>query len=101
MSEQQQKNTKLMEAGAEIIGATVGGAIGLIAGPVGVIGGGVAGVVVSKTLIEFTHRYLSKRERVRVGAAVGLTIVGVQNRIDAGEQLREDDFFSTNQDARS
>ena len=72
------KIQKLLQTGAELFGAAVGGAIALVGGPVGTIGGGVAGVIVSKGLIEFANRILSHREQVRVGAAAGLTIVGIQ-----------------------
>jgi hypothetical protein len=97
-----QKNLqKLLETGAEIVGATVGGAIGLIAGPAGAIGGGAAGVIVSKSLIEFTHRFLSKREQARVGAAASLTIVGIEERREKGEELRQDGFFDAKGTDRS
>lgn len=92
---------KLLQTGAEIIGAIAGGAIGLVGGPVGVIGGGAAGVIVAKSLTEFADRFLSHREQVRVGAAAGLAIVGIQDRIDNGQQLRQDNFFETSDINRS
>lgn len=95
------KKQKLLHTGAEIFGAAIGGAIGLVAGPAGAIGGGVAGVIVSKGLIEFADRVLSYREQARVGAAAGLTIVGIQNRIDIGQQLRHDNFFESEDIHRS
>lgn len=95
------KTQKLLQAGAEILGAGIGGAVGLLGGPMGAIGGGVFGVVVSKSLVEFSDRFLSHRERARVGAAASITILNMQNRIDNGHQLRQDNFFEANQLNRS
>ena len=61
--EGENKSVKLIQTGAEIVGAIVGGAIGLIGGPVFTIGGSVVGVTVSKTIGEFAERLLSNREK--------------------------------------
>lgn len=95
------KKTKLLEAGVELIGAAVGGAISLLGGPEGAIGGGMAGVVASKGLLEFSERFLSSRERTRVGATAGLVITGIQERLNMGQYLRTDGFFSHDQISRS
>ncbi len=95
------KTKKILEIGAEIIGAASGGAIGLIGGPAGAIGGSVAGVAVAKGLIEFADRFLSHRQQVRVGAAAGLTIVGIQDRLENGQLLRQDNFFDADDINRS
>lgn len=88
------KSLKLIKTGAETFGAAIGGAIGLLGGPLGAIGGSVAGVLISKGLSEFAEKYLSSRERARAGAAAGLTILGVQEKIDNGLTLRQDGFFN-------
>jgi hypothetical protein len=95
------KVKKLLEIGCEITGAVAGGAIGLIGGPAGALGGGAAGVVVAKGLIEFANRYLSHREQARVGAAAGLTIVSIEDRIKNGQVLRQDNFFEADEINRS
>lgn len=95
------KIKKLLETGSEIVGAVSGTAIGLIGGPTAAQGGGAAGVVVAKGLFEFTARYLSRREKARVGAAAGLTIVSIQQRLESGERLRQDDFFEADEINRS
>lgn len=92
---------KLLKTGAEIIGGAAGGAIGFIGGPAGAIGGGVAGVLVSKGLVEFCDRFLSRREQVRDGAAAGLVAVGIEQRMQSGEQLRLDSFFEGHDITRS
>jgi hypothetical protein len=99
--ENENKTTKLIQTGAEIVGAVIGGAIGLIGGPVFAIGGNIAGVAVSKGIGEFAERILSNREQVRVGASAGLTIVGVQENLDNGLVLRQDGFFDSDEINRS
>lgn len=99
--EGENKSIKLIQTGAEIIGAVVGGAIGLIGGPIFTIGGSVVGVTVSKTIGEFAERLLSNREKARVGASAGLTIIGVQENLDKGIELRQDGFFDSNEINRS
>lgn len=63
---------KQIGAGADIAGASIGGALGfLAAGPAGAVVGGAAGAVASSLLKhvgdEVSERVLSPRERVRVG----------------------------------
>lgn len=95
------KQWKLIQAGAEIFGGAVGGAIGLVGGPGGAIGGSVAGVVVSKGLIEFADRLMSKREFARVGGVISLVVIDINKRIEQGEALRQDGFFSADKIMRS
>ena len=95
------KSLKLLQTGAETFGAAIGGAIGLIGGPIGAIGGGALGVLISKGLNEFAERYLSNRQQARVGAAAGLTILGIQHNISAGLELRNDGFLESDDIDRS
>ncbi len=99
--EKDNKALVLIKTGAETFGAGIGGAIGLLGGPLGSIGGSVAGVLISKGLSEFADKYLSNREQARVGAAAGLTILGVQEKIDNGLVLRQDGFFNFDKINRS
>lgn len=64
-----EKVKKYLEFGSEIAGAAVGGAIGLIGGHAGSIGGGVAGVSIAKGIYEIADRYLSNREKIRTAAS--------------------------------
>lgn len=95
------KSLGLIKRGAETFGAAIGGAIGLLGGPLGAIGGSMAGVLISKGLSEFADKYLSNREQARAGAAAGLTILGVQEKMDSGLSLREDGFFDFDEINRS
>ncbi len=95
------KSLALLKTGADAFGAGIGGLIGLLGGPAGAIGGGVAGVIISRILSEFANRALSDREQARVGAAAGLTILGVQDKINSGQILRQDGFFEPDQINRS
>ena len=99
--EKENKSLGLIKTGAETFGAAIGGAIGLLGGPLGAIGGSVAGVLISKGLSEFADKYLSNREQARAGSAAGLTILGVQEKIDNGLILRQDGFFNFDEINRS
>lgn len=101
MIENETKSKKLIKTGAEIIGASIGSVLGLIGGPFFSIGGSVIGIVVTKGISEFTERFLSKRERVRVGAGAGLTIIGIQEKVNSGTELRQDGFFDFTETNRS
>ncbi|NQU27229.1 MAG: hypothetical protein HQ528_02965 [Candidatus Marinimicrobia bacterium] len=94
------KIIKIIKTSSEITGSIAGGAIGLIGGPGGVILGGVSGVMITKGLIELTDRYLTNREKLRVAAAVTYSINSIGHRLESGEQVRTDNFFSES-DGRS
>lgn len=64
-----QKLISYLKLGSEIAGGVAGSAIGIIGGPTSALVGGGAGVIISKGLIEFTDRYLTKKEDVRVSSA--------------------------------
>lgn len=95
------RSKKLIESGAEIVGAAIGGAIGLFGGPTGAIGGGVAGVLIAKGLTEFSNKFLSHREKAKVGASTAFTLIGLQEKLKSGASLREDDFFNIDDINRS
>src|SRR5690606_38389992 len=88
-----EKLVNYLKLGSEIAGGAVGGAIGLVGGPAGAIIGGGAGVIVSKGLIELTERFLSNRESIRASAAAAYSIMAINDRIEAGEEQRNDGFF--------
>lgn len=97
--------SELIQSGSEIAGGAIGGAIGLIGGPVGAIAGGALGVVATKALrsvgAEISRRVLSSREKARVGGVLAMAADGIANRLEAGEQVRNDDFFDSEQRPRS
>ena len=89
------KKKEYLKSGNEVTGATIGGFIGALGGPVGSIIGGAAGVLISKTLNELMERFLSHNEQSRVISSAEHSINIIKKRIDAGDKIREDDFFDT------
>lgn len=97
MDNDNKKIENLVSAGADIAGAAVGGALGFIAGgPVGAAGAGAMGVGVTRVLRDVATRILSIRETTRVGATAAIAISSIKERLEHGEQLRNDDFFEPN-----
>jgi hypothetical protein len=101
-----EKTKILIEAGSEIVGAAVGGALGfLAAGPVGSAGAGIAGVMIAKSanklLGDIATRQMSKREEERVGATAAVALKNIKDRLDRGEKPRDDDFFEEEIESRS
>jgi len=83
-------------------------AIGLMTGgPAGAFAGaaqGAAGPLLANGLRpvaqDIAARYLSRREEVRVGAAVAMAAQAIQERLDRGEKPRIDNFFEWKADER-
>ncbi|MGI8727611.1 MAG: hypothetical protein ACR2K6_08045 [Solirubrobacterales bacterium] len=94
---------RLIDAGAEIAGGAIGGALGfLAAGPAGAAVGGAAAAAVLKHIgAEVSERVLSPREQVRVGGVLALIAAEVEQRLRQGERPRADGFFEPNTDGRS
>lgn len=82
-------------SGSELTGAVAGTALGaVLGGPVGAVLGAGAGSIMGSTLKELAHRKLSRREKVRIGAAFQYASVAFKERIDAGYKVRADGFLS-------
>lgn len=80
----------------------MGAGVGLfLAGPPGAVGGAVAGPLVASVLRDLAHRILSHREDARVGGAVLAGVARLQERFDAGDQVRNDDFLASMPGRRS
>jgi hypothetical protein len=97
---------RLVNAGSEIAGAAIGGALGFFAGgPIGAAFGSAGGTAIGMVLKhiggEVSERLLSEREKVRVGGVLALVAVEVERRFAKGESLRTDGFFSPSQSSRS
>jgi hypothetical protein len=92
-----ERATDLIEGGADLAGASIGAAVGLIGGPELVVGGAAAGVIATRVFrrvgSELHQRLLGPRHRVRVGAAFAVAAETIMSRLDAGEALRQDGFF--------
>lgn len=95
----------LITGGAEIAGGAVGGALGfLAAGPAGAAvlgaGGTLAAMALSHIGEEIAGRFLGPREKVRVGGVLALSASKIKERVQAGEQIRDDGFFDAKPDGR-
>ncbi len=97
---------RLIDAGAEIAGGAVGGALGFLAGgPVGAALGGAGGAAAALALKhigdEASKRLLGPRESVRVGGVLAIAAEEIRQRIERGEQVRTDGFFEQKKTGRS
>lgn len=97
---------KLIDGGAEIAGGAVGGALGFLAGgPVvaALLGAGGAAAAMALKHIgqEVSERLLGSREKVRVGGVLAIAAAEIHQRIERGEQIRSDDFFTAKSGGRS
>lgn len=89
----------LIEVGTDIAGAAAGAALGLAtAGAGGAILGAAAGPGLAYPLrriaSEVRSRFLSRREQVRIGAALAYAVEETDRRLGLGQQPRADGFFS-------
>jgi len=96
---------ELIETGADISGGVAGAVIGgLVAGPSGVIIGGVSGPVVTRIFkkvgTEIQQRFLSPREEVRIGAVYAFAINKIQENLKNNKSIRDDDFFESGNNSR-
>lgn len=109
MSVNDEKNKNLesiLLLGIEILGPTASSLAGFMTGgPMGAVIGGGGGVILSKALIylagEVAGRTLSDREKVRIGAVMGYSILKIEERIKKGEIIRSDNFFNKDYSNRS
>lgn len=97
MESEESKSHDLISTGSEILGSTVGAAIGLLASPVGPIAGAALGPLLIRVLkrvcAEFYDRQIGQRQRVRAGATAGYAILKIRERLDSGFRIRDDGFF--------
>lgn len=92
---------ELIQAGGEITGGAAGAGIGLlVAGPPGAVGGALVGSLI-RVGADFAHRHLSARQRRRAGTVLGAAADRVQDRLTAGDQIRDDGFFTERSDRES
>lgn len=88
---------ELIESGSDLAGAMTGAALGLLGGPVGVVGGAAAGVAIARVLkrvgADVKQRWLGPREEVRIGAAFTFTAAAIVQALNSGQAPRQDGFF--------
>lgn len=96
MSKEQRNSAKfLVTAGAEMIGASIGGALGFLAGGPG--SAALAGAVsasLTRTLATVAEKHMAQKERFRVGSVAAVAVAQIATRIERGDTPRPD-FFQT------
>jgi hypothetical protein len=100
-----ERTARLMERGAELAGPMAGASVGLLGGPLGALAGAAMGFAARRALVrlgdEFARRQLGPRQQARAGGALYFALSDMQERIAAGENLRDDGFFNENGAGRS
>jgi hypothetical protein len=65
-----ERTSEVVQTGSDVVGAAVGGTIGLLGGPVFIVGGAVGGVLVTRAMRsvgqELQARLFGMRQQVRV-----------------------------------
>jgi hypothetical protein len=97
---------ELIETGAEITGGLMGSILGVyLAGPTGLVIGGVGGPLLSKALrsigTEMKQRLLGPREEIRIGAVYTFALAKIKENFENSKQIRTDDFFDKKGNNRS
>ena len=106
-SEKNEGILQLVNNSSEIAGSTIASlAAGLLSGdPIAATVFGIGGkaLEIGFRMIgnEISERMIGPREKVRVGAAIAFAIAGIRQRLENGENLREDSFFYRNHTDRS
>lgn len=94
MRSDQDKAKALVQGSAEIAGACIGGALGFIAGgPGSAAASGAVGAIVTRSLAHAADKFMSNRERTRVGSVAAIAASCIADRLRVGDTPRPD-FFS-------
>ena len=106
MKEDKKNLQQLFDSYAEIVGSGIGGVLGFLAGdPIAATFGSAVGPVVAGMLKnigqEFSKRQLSPREDYRVGKVLAIAALEIHQRLETGENLRNDGFFNEKSTGRS
>ena len=96
----------LVNVGSNIAGSTGGAIAGfLLGGPPGAIGGAALGPALAEGIKkignEIANRLLGPREQIRVGATIIYAAQKIEEKLNAGNQIRSDDFFEDKDGERS
>jgi len=82
---------EIFVAGCEITGSAIGGAMGFfLAGPLGAAAAGAIGTATGTLLADVAGRFLSQREKARIGATAEYAFAQIQYNLNAGEEVRKD-----------
>lgn len=101
-----EKVRDIVEVSADAVGGAAGAALGfLLGGPAGAFAGAAGGPVVARTVrglaVEFYERVLGEREKFRVSMAINFATAKIREKLESGEQPRQDDFFEDKEDNRA
>lgn len=110
LQDQDQKTVERLKnlpgLGSSLTGGTAGAAIGLIVGgPAGAVIGGAAGTLIGHVLKkvgdDYAVRFLSPNEQMRIGGVIIYTMNKIEENLNEGFKLRQDDFFKERVGERS
>lgn len=74
---------------------------GVLGAAAGSAGGAAAAIMLKRIGDEISKRYLSSREKVRIGGVIAIAAANIEERLRNGEKLRSDDFFQQKSSGRS
>ncbi len=97
---------KLVAPSAAVVGGLAGAALDLAApGAAGFLAAAALGPAVEHTILatstEFVHRQLATREKLRIGGVMAAATTRINERLEEGDQLRDDGFFGRDLGQRS
>lgn len=84
-----------LDKGTDIAGGAIGGALGLVGGPVGAVAGGALGVAITHGIKALIDYQLASRQEVRVAASATYILNGINNKLQNGMEIRQDNFFDS------
>ncbi len=103
-NEDREQLKQIIDTGSNVIGTATGNLLGFLLADApgaalgGAIGASLTGVIKQVTL-DVIKRKLSHREEIRIAATTTYVTSEVQNRLNAGEVPRNDDFFVRNDES--
>lgn len=106
MSNKVDKTKDLISHGGDLAGSAIGGALGFFAGgPVGAALGAASGTFIGKAFSsigsDIHDSYLSPKEEIRIGAATAIALSDIKQKMEQGQQVRDDGFFEESKTKRS
>lgn len=97
---------RVRKLAGDVAGDVGGAAVGLLlGGPTGAVAGAASGPLLAeaarKVFGDIAGRFLSNREEIRIADAAFYATSEIAGRLESGEQLRQDDFFTSDKSGRS
>lgn len=106
MEEEKDPVDALIELGSDIVGQGIGAALGYFSkGPADAAMGAIAGTIFTNCFKEmskdFRKRHLSKREEMKIGAALAFATIKIELNLKKGKLPRKDNFFNGSNSERA